>query len=716
VKHARPTLTSLLPTPRRPRAQRVARLSVLVVPLLLAGVVATVRAVAREERLLSAEGARARRVVTYRLGPGGVVKVPIERGSEVVRVVVHAIRRARSAEATRGQGAPAPVARLAFAARGARGETTEELALPLPVTADRARAEEADLWVGDPLSFNLDVHAVGEGALSATLLGLDGADAIAVRFYRRDALDDEAASAATRPQANERRHLAVRAGELGFLDVDPEEQRALLGTRWRKLSALRSDGAPPRALALALASAPVRDERPRAEAPFERISLQEGEVGAWIAQGPAALELDDEGDRTAAARAPLRATLRDLDGTSSTRTGLGTLRLELAAGRRVAIEVGRGTPGAVALRTATPAAMAPIGHAVAWRVAPGRPLRVDGGALSRVLRLIARAPLPRARGPAARSEPVELALQATITTSDGVAATAPLRATRDRARYDRYERPRHAEPERADGDDENAERAPTDGASLDEPLETPSEPATFHVLLPAHTSLVVETSSGPIDVSLAELDPEAPPLPSPTFRADAPPHALREIGAAWPGYRPRRPSNAELSGPEGRRRVRVPPRLVEVAFPPPGVPTFRVERPNAWDTLVLAKRIFEPHTATYEIQLPAGEALVLPVRLFSYEPMEIVARVDAGTDGTRPIARSELGFPTRTTLARAYPVDREVRSVMVLGEDLAPGTHRLTFTPPPGKKAWIHLPWTIHPRAPSATPTEPRWIEGELDD
>jgi hypothetical protein len=53
---------------------------------------------------------------------------------------------------------------------------------------------------------------------------------------------------------------------------------------------------------------------------------------------------------------------------------------------------------------------------------------------------------------------------------------------------------------------------------------------------------------------------------------------------------------------------------------------------------------------------------------------------------------------------------------VVLGDDLEPGTHVLTFTPPPGKKAWVHLPWMIHPRKPGSPPPDPHWIDGDLDD
>lgn len=713
---SRLTRLSLLVAAPRDGGARTGRLGLVILPVLLLGLVLTVREIARVERVLAADGTRAQRVVTYVLPRGGVLRAPIERGSDVVRVVVHAVRRGGAL------GPAAHVARLSIRARGVRGEAVEDVALPLPGTATRVTPEEPGVSVGDPLAFNLDLHGVGEGELTLSLLGLDDADAVAVRLYRRDALGEEAEVRAARLAPGERRHLALRAGELGFLDVDPEEQRALIGARWRKLSARRDGDDAPRTLAIALATPPERAAARGALPADAWLDLRGDERGAWIAQGPASLVFTAEGD----ASAEIRATLIDADGDSHTRSGRGAVRVDVEPSRRVAIEIERGAPGEVSLRASSPAALAPDGFAVAYRVRPERALRVDAATLSRILRLTARKPLPRGS-----REPAQIALEATLTLEGGRSERVPLRATRAASRYDRYVG--RSDPRARAGTEAARDEADPrdDPAGEDGRVEAPTERAVFHVILPAHASLSVTAAEGPVDLSLSELDPASPPQPAAAFPADAPHRALRETGGpGWPGYVPRRPSNADAFGPDARRLIRTPPRLVEVAFPPPAAPTFRLDRPNVWDALVLAKRIFEPSTVAYEIELPPGEGLVLPLRLYTTEPLSVVARVDGARPWPAPAApppapgatiadataRRDAGFPARVTTARTFSVDREVRTVMVLGDDLAPGKHVLTFTPPPGKKAWVHLPWTIHARPPGPTPPDPRWIDGELDD
>jgi hypothetical protein len=62
------------------------------------------------------------------------------------------------------------------------------------------------------------------------------------------------------------------------------------------------------------------------------------------------------------------------------------------------------------------------------------------------------------------------------------------------------------------------------------------------------------------------------------------------------------------------------------------------------------------------------------------------------------------------------PNGGDIRSIVVMGDDLTPGKHILTFTPPPGKKGWVHLPWTVKPRLPGTPPPPPHWLEGDLEE
>jgi hypothetical protein len=668
---SRLTRVSLLEPLHREAGARPLRLGLLLVPALLGGLVLAVREIAGVEQVLAAEGARAQRVVVYELPVGGELHARVDPGTDVVRVVVHALRRG-------GSLAPQPhVARMLVHARGIRGEASDDLALPLPGTATRAAPEDHDVVVGDPLAFNVDLHDVGAGDLAISLAGVEGADAVAIRLYLRNAVEGEAlARRGARIDEAGRRHLAVRAGELGFLDVDPEEQDDLLRSRWRKASADRASGSQLRTLAITLARRPERATELAPEPADQTVDLRGDERAAWVVRGPETLRLTADGDE----QATVAAMVRDEDGTTRVEEGPGEVVVRVEAGHRAGVEATRTSPGVLSLRASEPRGVEPSGHAVAWRATTLRPLIVDAGRSPLVLRMSTRRPLPRGA-----AEPTEVALDATLLSPEGEQPTT-LRAQRTRSRFDRYE-------------------------SRD-PVEAPTESAVFHVVVPAGGSVRLAPHEGTLDVSLSELDPEATPRPVAAYPVDKPPKPFAEVGAVqWTGYVPRRPSNADELGPEARVVVRTPRRFVEVTTPPTRAPTFRIKRPESWEALVIDKRLFDPHTVSYEIDLPPGEPLVLPVRVFAREPLDVVARVD----GDVPDRRAS-GFVERVTTPRSIAVEREVRTVVVLGDDLAPGTHVLTFTPPPGKKAWIHLPWTIKPRLPGTPPRDPHWIEGDLED
>jgi hypothetical protein len=150
---------------------------------------------------------------------------------------------------------------------------------------------------------------------------------------------------------------------------------------------------------------------------------------------------------------------------------------------------------------------------------------------------------------------------------------------------------------------------------------------------------------------------------------------------------------------------------VPVIEPEPKAPSFRIKRPDAADIITRHGQTFDPSTVTYEIEVPKGEPLVLPVRIFTNEKMDIVAKIDGDVPDRKPI-----GVAERVTTPRLMTVNDEMKSIVVLGDDLPPGKHFLTFVPPAGKKAWIHLPWVPKPRLPGSPPREPHWIEGDLED
>ena len=53
--------------------------------------------------------------------------------------------------------------------------------------------------------------------------------------------------------------------------------------------------------------------------------------------------------------------------------------------------------------------------------------------------------------------------------------------------------------------------------------------------------------------------------------------------------------------------------------------------------------------------------------------------------------------------------DREARATVVIGDDLQPGAHELSFAASPSTPVWVHLPW-VHQGAPQIR--ESAWIAG----
>ncbi|MBI2392470.1 MAG: hypothetical protein HYV09_22995 [Deltaproteobacteria bacterium] len=687
---SRLTRLSILEPTTREVGLRPVRWSLLALPLIAAGLVFAVREVARVERVLAAEGSRAQRVIVYEVRPGGALRVPIEPGTDVFRVVVHAVKKGTLS-------ATGHDTRLILAAKGKKGARTDEVRLKAPGTTARVAPEEAALVVGDPIAVNFDAHGLGAGELSIALSSIADADGVLVRIYRREAVGAE--SIASRPErlgAEGRARLAHSAGEVDWDELDADEQTMLLGERWRRVAALPNANKGVAAHAIALAGRHPKELPTDPDPALAAWDLRGDERIALIARGKTRVRARSEAD----AQAKVIATVRHRDGRVDTIEGQGEVQVDVPEDYEAAIELFRSTPGALSLRASDPSKLERVVRAAGWRATQGRPVVVKAGAEPIVLRVSARRPVPRdAR------ETFSIALDARITggfqaastiSSTGAAGAqstsaeqvVPLRATRARSIYDRYD--------------------------VRDPDAAPTSSAVFHVLLPASATLSLTPAEGTLDLSLAELDPGADPRPVPTYPIDKPWPKMTKTGEPeWGGYVARRPSNyaAFESAEDGRVVMRLPARYVEVKEPETKAPTFRVKRPEAADVIVRHNQIFEPTTVAFEIEVPRGEPLVLPVRAFAHEKLDLVARVD----GDAP-ARRDRGVAERVTTARSLAVEDEVRTVVVLGDDLPPGKHVLTFTPPAGKKAWVHLPWTAKPRLPGAPPPDPHWIEGELED
>jgi hypothetical protein len=119
-------------------------------------------------------------------------------------------------------------------------------------------------------------------------------------------------------------------------------------------------------------------------------------------------------------------------------------------------------------------------------------------------------------------------------------------------------------------------------------------------------------------------------------------------------------------------------------------------------------RTFEPAASPFEVKV--GGAAIVPVRFLTSEPMDIVVSVDDIQPHRRQAAVVE-----RVTVRRRFSVDAgESVALLVLGDDLAPGRHMLSFVGAPGKELWVHAPWASERRGQKGA--APRWISGDFEE
>lgn len=681
---SRLTRTSILEPTTREVGVRPIRWSLLAIPVIVAGLVFGVREVARVEKVLSAEGKRAARVVVYQIDPGGELHVPIEPGTEVMRVIAHAVKKgALTTQPHEG--------RLLFTAKGEHGTRNDDVSFSAPGSTERVQPEDEGLVIGDPVAINLDVHGIGAGEMTISLANITDADGVVVRVYRRESVVGKKLD--TRPEKlglGGLARLAHHAGEPDWAELDAGEQEMLLEARWRRVPASPQSNKGLVARAVAVAQAKPNAQTLAPDPAIASVDLRADERAATFVHGKTTLRARADGDPDA----KVIATVRHPDGRVDTLEGKGELVVPVPADYDVGVELARSTPGVLSIRADDPSKIEAPTTFAAWRTTKERPYVIKGGSEPTVLRVAARRPVARAAG-----ESFTIAMDATISRDVLLASTANsvpaagsqtvlLRATRPRSTFDRYE-----------------------GA---QPSASPTTSAVFHVLLPANGTLTLSPVEGPLDLTVSELDPAATPKPTRTWPAKGPYPPVEKVGdLEWGGYVVRKPTNlgAFHAAADGRVIVHVPHRYVPLTEPDPKSPTFRIKRPENAESIVHDGRTFESTSVAYEIDVPGGEPLVLPVRLFTQEKMEIVAKIDGEVPD-----RLSTGFAERVTTPRSMSVLDEARSVVVLGDDLPAGKHVLTFTPPPGKKAWIHLPWVPKPRIPGAPPRDPHWIEGDLED
>src|SRR5262249_9378908 len=133
-------------------------------------------------------------------------------------------------------------------------------------------------------------------------------------------------------------------------------------------------------------------------------------------------------------------------------------------------------------------------------------------------------------------------------------------------------------------------------AYTDEPGRQPSAPMTFYALVPARGHLTLVPADGEIDVSLAELDPEATRT-LPTAGSEPAAHERMFVS--------RRPTNFASFAPDAHGTLRLGP-AGDVPLPSADLRLLRVLRP-AGAELHRDGRTFS-NVTSFALDLPDGEA------------------------------------------------------------------------------------------------------------
>jgi hypothetical protein len=345
------------------------------------------------------------------------------------------------------------------------------------------------------------------------------------------------------------------------------------------------------------------------------------------------------------------------------------------------IECSRSGVGPLSLRAADPARVERPERVAFWRASAERPVVVRADAADLVLRVSARRPLPPSR---AGSVPIVLQARVTNGGAPGrVPSVVSLAAARELSPFDRYE-------------GGLAGQIPTDAVA-------------FHVLVPFGHTLVIGPKGPPVDLSLAELNASGEPVAAPSYAAQGRGPTASVVPTLPEDekehtYVARRPSNWRDFDDRARGVVRIARRIVDRPVPEPRPPSFRVRRPRSPGAIAVGARLFEPASATFTVEVPKRGAVPLPLRLYAPEPLEVTVQIDGGAPHRR-----RIGAVEHVTTSRTFRASREVRAFVMLGDDLQPGRHSVTFKVPPGKRAWVHMPWVKVQKPP-----RPHWIESEF--
>jgi hypothetical protein len=641
----------------RPRVRRFGRrrfaAAALAVPLVAAGIAATVREVAHIERVLEEEAAHTKRATAYEIDAGGHLVLPLEAGTESLFVVVHAMNRGALGEVPHE-------ARIHARLRGEHGEREEDVALDLPGVTSRVTPENASITVGDPAGFHIDASGLGVGTMDLTLTSIADADAVLVRSYRRATLEPAAVRRRGFELDSERReHLALHAWELDWAELEEDERSELLATHWTKLAPAHVGATPPRAHALTLAApthAPTTHSEVRDRYVTAATLDRDGRL-PLVVRGPVRLR--------AGAQAPLLAHLLREDGATSDVQSSEELQVAVPEGT-YAVQLSTPDPTQITVHASDPARVRAPERVTAFRVARAHPAVVENGRLPTVLRIAARRPVPK-----------ESSAEVVVGVDVRVANSA--KVVEDRLARD------------------------VDTRYAEDDARGPTEPLVFYAALPPHAVLSIAPREEELDLTIAELDPNAAPLTDASETSE-PTGGLAFRVPAEAGARtfvPRLPSNASSFGADARPAIETAP--FTFARRRGTNPMAHAGRPRG-PVVVREGKTF---VSVREIDVTTdGKALVLPLRLASAVAADVMVRVDDGAPLRRPTTFREL------TLSHSIRVEDETRFSILLGDDLPPGVHHVTFEVARGSPLWVHAPWTGGHRQAGV----PHWQQGEVDE
>jgi hypothetical protein len=211
----------------------------------------------------------------------------------------------------------------------------------------------------------------------------------------------------------------------------------------------------------------------------------------------------------------------------------------------------------------------------------------------------------------------------------------------------------------------------------------PSELSTFYVLIPRRGQAIIRVAEGEVDLVLGELDPRA----------------------AQRRFVRRRPTNWSAFMAGGTVRLRVAHRAAPVGAPVLVAPPMtRVALPHVVGSRKRQGRTFIPASTLIPFEVRRGASSRLYLRLLAEPPADVQVLIDGGEPHRR-----RSGLATSITVGRMVHAEGEAKLSLVLGDDLEPGRHLLSFQPTQSKCV-VHLPWQKPVRAPRQT----AWVVGDF--